>query len=268
MRFFLILTVLALASFCKTDFQQKTLAAGHRVTIAGHRGYAAKYPENTMPSFEAAIKHHADFIEFDIQMSKDGVPVIIHDQTVDRTTNGRGRVKSFTFAQLQALDAGSAFRPRINGCKIPTLQQVLELAARNHMKIYPEIKGYRTKSDIQVMIKQVIDAGFEDSAVVESIHYDDFKVVRSMSKKIQLAYLAINEEDVDQVLKTTVIDKRVQLFALHWLLYDSNIIREAHRVQVPVIAWTVDRLDDFKDLKHLGVDGIITNDLETMKQDS
>jgi glycerophosphoryl diester phosphodiesterase len=267
LRVLLIVTVLAMATSCKMDdVEQKALSAGHRMTIAGHRGYSAMYPENTIPSFEAAIKHQADFIEFDIQMSKDGIPVIIHDHNVDRTTNGRGRVKSFTLAQLQALDAGSAFHPRVNNCRIPTLKEVLNLAARNHMKIYPEIKGYRTTKDIKVMIQQIIDAGFEDSAVVESFHYDDFKVVRSISKKIQLAYLAFSETDVDRALKAAETDKRMQLFSSHWLLYDSDIIGEAHRAQVPVIAWTVDKLADFKELRRLGVDGIITDELETMKR--
>jgi glycerophosphoryl diester phosphodiesterase len=267
LRMLLILSILAMAPACKLEIEQKAAAAVHHVTIAGHRGYPAKFPENTLPSFEAAIKNKADFIEFDIQMSKDGIPVIIHDRTVDRTTNGHGLVKSLTLAQLKALDACSAIHPRVNGCRIPTLQQVLELAKGSHMKIYPEIKGYRTTNDIRVMIKQIIDAGFEDSAAVESFHYDDFKVVRSMSKKIRLAYLARTEVNVDRALKATKTDNRVQLFASQRLLYDSHFIEEAHSDKVPVIAWTVNNVSDFEQLKRLGVDGVITDKLETLKRD-
>lgn len=94
-----------------------------------------------------------------------------------------------------------------------------------------------------------------------AFHYDDFKIVRSLSKKIKLAYLAYNEDQVDQVFRNPEPGNRTQLFVYHWLLYDSNIIERAHKVGVPVIAWTVDHLRDRDALIRLGVDGIITDDV-------
>lgn len=162
-RFLPVLFLFVALSSCSTSKHTN-------ITVAGHRGEPVVRPENTLSSFEAAIKDRAHAIEFDIQISKDGIPVIIHDQMVDRTTNGRGLVNSLRFDQLRALNAGSAFRPRFKGARIPTLLEVLQLAKQHQLLIYPEIKGYRTPEDIKIMIKQILNAGFEDHAVVESFH--------------------------------------------------------------------------------------------------
>ena len=91
--------------------------------IIGHRGYSAKYPENTLAAFQAAMDVGADMIEFDILLSKDNIPVIIHDDTLNRTTNGKGRVATYTLAELKKLDAG-------NGETIPTFEELLELTQK------------------------------------------------------------------------------------------------------------------------------------------
>ena len=94
--------------------------------IIAHRGYSALAPENTLSAFDLAIHHNADGIELDAKFSKDGRVVIIHDQTVDRTTNSRGQGKSFTLNELQAMDAGSYFEQKFKGEQIPSLDEVLK----------------------------------------------------------------------------------------------------------------------------------------------
>ena len=102
--------------------------------LMGHRGWAAKYPENTLLSFRKALELGIDIIEFDVQASSDGVPVILHDDTLERTTNGKGRPCERSFADLRRLDAGSWMSPGFSGERIPSLDETLEL-----LQEYPKV---------------------------------------------------------------------------------------------------------------------------------
>src|SRR5579871_7007541 len=99
----------------------------HAIAVLGHRGGRALAPENTLAAFRNAIKLGIDYVEVDVRATKDGHLVIMHDRTVDRTTNGTGAVKDLDFAAIRALDAGIKFDPRYAGEKVPTLDEVLEL---------------------------------------------------------------------------------------------------------------------------------------------
>ncbi|MNO26952.1 Glycerophosphoryl diester phosphodiesterase [compost metagenome] len=110
------------------------LESNSSIMVAGHRGWKSAYPENTLLSFKQALDLGVDMIEFDLHLSKDGVVVVIHDGTVDRTTNGTGEVRSFTASELKQLDAGHWFGPTFEGLEIPTLEELCEL-----LKDYPEV---------------------------------------------------------------------------------------------------------------------------------
>ena len=96
-----------------------------RPWVVAHRGYSARYPENTASAFDAAISAGADMIELDVCITKDRVPVVIHDQTLERTTDGAGMVSEFNLSELKKLDAGSWFSPEFKGESIPTLEEIL-----------------------------------------------------------------------------------------------------------------------------------------------
>lgn len=102
--------------------------------IAGHRGYKSAYPENTLLSFQEALEAGVDMLEFDLRLSKDKEIMVIHDETVDRTTNGTGRVRDLTLAELKGLDAGGRFGKAFEGLRIPTLEELCELLAA-----YPDV---------------------------------------------------------------------------------------------------------------------------------
>ncbi|AFH60295.1 glycerophosphodiester phosphodiesterase family protein [Paenibacillus caseinilyticus] len=110
------------------------LAAAEEVTVAGHRGYKAAYPENTLLSFRKAVEAGASMLEFDLRRSKDGVVAVIHDDTVDRTTNGTGAVRDHTWEELRGLDAGGWFDPVFEGLRIPSLTQLCE-----ELRAYPDL---------------------------------------------------------------------------------------------------------------------------------
>ena len=132
-----------------------------RVVAIAHRGEHLKHPENTVPAFEEAIRVGADYIEVDVRTSADGKLVLSHDATVDRCTNGQGKVAELTFEQLEALDAGIKSGPEFKGTKIPTFDEVLDLA-RGHFGIYVDVK-YATAQDL---VRHIEGHGMADHVVI------------------------------------------------------------------------------------------------------
>src|SRR5206468_4882936 len=156
------------------------LAAAHRPLRVAHRGASARAPENTLAAFREAIRLGADAIELDVQLSADGVPMVIHDLTVDRTTNGHGSVASFASRDLRRLDAGAWFSSRFKGERVPTLEEALE-CARGRCGLNVEIKeagggrgGRRaalpgpTGLVARAVARAVARVGFKDLLIVSS----------------------------------------------------------------------------------------------------
>ncbi len=111
---------------CQSIDQIKTLENKNRPWVIAHRGYRAAFPENTISAFMAAIEVKADMIELDVCLTRDRVPVVIHDMTLDRTTNGTGLVSEYKLSELKEFDAGSWFSSKYKGESIPTLEETLD----------------------------------------------------------------------------------------------------------------------------------------------
>jgi len=120
-------------------FSFLTREAG-RVHVCGHPGYSLHYPENTLPAFAAAKAWGATTIEIDIVLTAEGEPIVLHDRTLDRTTDGHGFAAAFALEQIRSLDAGARFNPRFAGTRIPTLSKVVNWAGREEMGIFLEIR--------------------------------------------------------------------------------------------------------------------------------
>lgn len=146
------------------------------IYVAAHRGLSSDYPENTMAAFRAAIAAGVDQIETDIRVSKDGELVLIHDATVDRTTNGHGRVDEMTFAELRALDAGRIRGMEGQGHQIPTLKEFMDLVKDlPEMTVDLELKEYPTEGHEEIaysvcdrVLQMVEDYGFVDRCVINT----------------------------------------------------------------------------------------------------
>jgi glycerophosphoryl diester phosphodiesterase len=149
--------------------------------IFAHRGFSSQFPENTMIAFQAALEIGADGIEFDVQLSKDHVPVIIHDSTLDRTTTGSGVVGHHSLSELKKVSAGSWFHKQFKAEQIPTLEEVCKWATNNALQLNIELKGYvweRQKliSIVYLLIKKY---RLESRVIVSSF---DHKVVHLWKK--------------------------------------------------------------------------------------
>lgn len=143
------------------------LARHKGIVVAGHRGYKSDYPENTLLAFQEAIRLGVEMLEFDLRMSKDGIVVVIHDETVDRTTNGSGAVSGMTLAELKALDAGGWFDAAYEGLKIPTFEELCDyLADYPDVLLNVEIKRHElAKETADAAISILESHGFLDRCV-------------------------------------------------------------------------------------------------------
>lgn len=139
------------------------LATGQsrRVVAIAHRGEHLQHPENTIPAFEEAVRVGADFIEVDVRTTADGKLVLSHDVTVDRCTNGQGKISEMTFDQVQALDAGIKTGPQFSGVRIPTFDQALDLA-RGRIGIYVDVKN----ASAQDLVSHIDSHGMSGHVVI------------------------------------------------------------------------------------------------------
>ncbi|WP_059102846.1 glycerophosphodiester phosphodiesterase [Shouchella shacheensis] len=175
-----------------------------KTEIYAHRGLSGLFPENTMTAFQKAADVGADGIEFDVQLAKDGVPVVIHDLTINRTTNGQGAVKSYTSRELQRFTASGKF-PRINE-RIPLLEELLEwLQTRPHLKLNVELKGGvdDRAAACEVVMPMLQSFGVLPRTVVSSFDHPTIKTVKEWDERIETAALTMNAlYGVSNYLKT------------------------------------------------------------------
>ena len=165
-------------------------AAGQhaRVVAIAHRGEHLHHPENTIPAFEEAIRLGADFIEVDVQTTADGKLVLSHDATVSRCTNGQGRISEMTFEQLKALDAGVKSGPEFAGTRIPTFDQVLDLA-RGKIGIYVDVKNASAAD----LVSHIDGHGMTDKVVI----YCGLKLAREIQASNPRLKVMPESSDVD-----------------------------------------------------------------------
>lgn len=230
------------------------------VLVMAHRGFSGIAPENTLAAFQRAIQIGSDFIELDVRFSRDGKLVVFHDDTLERTTNGRGKVAAFSLSELKKLDAGSWFGLSFSDEKIPTLSEVLHLA-RGRILVNIELKkgdhGRYTMIDLaDQALKEVLASGMEGQVLFSSF---DLAAVRRLSQKdptIPVALITRNPwtspGDLWGGTPLPFLHPRKST------LTEINLAK-AHQQDVRVIVWTVDLEEEMEKCVSMGVDGLITN---------
>lgn len=235
-----------------------------RPILLAHRGDFAHAPENTLPAFEQAIQKGADGIELDVKLTADGHVIVIHDSTVDRTTDGRGRVASFSLEAMRKLDAGKKFNETFSGTKIPLLAEVFE-AVGKHKLINIELTNYVTpRDDLVARVCQLIKRHDNRQQILFSSFFpSNLKAAAQILPEVPRALLAM--PGLAGLWARSFGFMFGDYQALH--PHVSNITREqiqrAHRVRRRIHAWTVNADGDIARLRDWGVDGIITDDPET-----
>jgi glycerophosphoryl diester phosphodiesterase len=234
-----------------------------KVLNLAHRGASGSTPENTMEAFQAAQGMGADGFEFDVQMTRDGVPVVIHDELLNRTTNGHGYVHSHTWAELQALDAGSWYGSSFAGAKIPTLEEVMD-AFGSSMVLNIELKNsiFPMPQLEERTLELIRRYQIEERVIVSSFHHGSMQKFHELAPDIPtgLLYDCVIVGAVDYA-------KRLGARALHpfFATVQPNLIAEAHAAGLMVNVWTVNEEDHMKLAARAGVDAIITNYPDRLK---
>lgn len=218
--------------------------------IIAHRGASASAPENTIEAFQLAFDLRADGIELDVMLSKDGQLVVIHDETLERTTNGAGLVKEKTLEELKTLDAG-------NGQKIPTLREVLDLYDGRFI-INIELKNYSDVFNaLPIKAAQLVrEYALEDSVLISSFNPFNLPRYHKRAPNNDLGLITQPKQANKWIWRLLKFD------ALHPHFSDVNqiLVSSLHARNRKVNVWTVDDAKEIQRLANLGVDSIITND--------
>lgn len=231
------------------------LALFQNPTVMAHRGLSADAPENTLYAFSDAISVGADFIELDVQQTRDGVLVVMHDSNLKRTTGVNKDIWDVDYADIQNLDAGSWFDPAYANARIPTLEETLQFVDKR-AKLNIEIKPTKHGSDTleQDVAELITQYQYTDACYVTSFSYSSLKKVKEVNPEIRTGYLMSVAYGQFYSLKYA------DAFSLNKVFVTSQVVNAAHQQGKQIFAWTVNSMSEVRSLCNLHVDSIITDD--------
>jgi len=215
--------------------------------MIGHRGAMACAPENTLLSIYKAIELGADWVEIDVHVVDEQL-IVIHDETLDRTTNGHGKLSDYTFNEIRALDAGL-------GQKIPTLQEVFEATA-GVVGLNIELKGKGTGKSLISLLKKMPEIQ-KQNIIVSSFLMAELAVVFSLDKRVKIGVLI-----ADNINESIAWAAKLKAFSIHVRLQNVTLewVERAHDLGLKVYVYTVNNLADIRRMEQLGVDGVFSNE--------
>lgn len=233
-----------------------------KVDNVAHRGASGYAPENTIAAFDKAVEMKADYIEIDVQRSKDGKLVIIHDTTVDRTTNGTGNVRDLTYKQLENLDAGSWRGEQFSGEKIPTFGQILDryrgkigiLIELKSPELYPGIE----ESVVQELKKRNLDKPKNKKIILQSFNFESMKKTNQLLPNVPIGVLTSSKTDTTpQALKDFA--EYADYFNPSYSIVTEDLVKNVHELGMKISSWTVRSHEAAEFLLQMKVDAIITD---------
>lgn len=227
--------------------------------IWAHRGASAHAPENTLAAFRTAEKLGADGVELDVQRARDGEPVVIHDTTLQRTTQGRGPVAGYTVAELKMLDAGFKFGPSFRGERIPTLAEALAYIRSTRLRVNIHLKSAGPAGLLleQSVVREVSEAGLLSRTVISSFQQD---VLRRMKQREPSLELAILCTEFSPVHPTHAVQSGLQAIHPQLGLIFPEYLQNALALGVRVRPFTVNAAADLWRMAAWGAHGVITDD--------
>ncbi len=245
--------------------------------ILGHRGASAVAPENTLAAFSQAIEDGADGIEFDVRLASDGVPIVIHDDTLNRTGLVSGLVNAMTAAQLQKVDVGTWFTKRTDGRSfsketIPTLAAVFDLFSANNGVLYVEMKCDEVQGPAlaAAVVRQVSEQKMHDRVVVESFTLSTIEEVKRIDPGVRTA--ALFEPKLSKpvstlrgkVIRDQARQHHADEIALHHTLARTRLVQAARNDGFEIVVWTVDDVRWVERARAGGIKALISNNPRLM----
>ncbi|MBK9207624.1 MAG: glycerophosphodiester phosphodiesterase [Anaerolineales bacterium] len=234
------------------------------LVIFAHRGDLAHAPENTLPSFQQALQKGADGVELDAKLTADGHVIVIHDPTLDRTTDGKGRVAASTLEVIRKLDAGTWFNEKFAGTKVPLLEEVFETVGRDKM-INIELTNYASPRDGLVLkVSELIKRHNNQSQILfSSLFPSNLKIAAQTLPAVPRGLLAMPGLVGLWARSFGFMFGDYQALHPHISNASREQVQRAHRLKRRVHVWTANTPEEIVRLKGWGVDGIFTDDPQT-----
>jgi glycerophosphoryl diester phosphodiesterase len=226
------------------------------VLAIAHRGASGHAPENTLAAFKRAVALGATFIETDLQLTRDSRFVAMHDGTVNRTTNGQGKVHDMTMAELRRLDAGSWFGSEFAGERIPTLDEILEFSKKNDVVFYLELKPSGSWGGEHALVGALRESGEIPRAVVISFDADILVRLRQIEPTMMTGLLY--DGQIEQPLEKA-LEVGARQLAVRGDLVTPSLLTDARKRDLQVVCWTVNHPAHIRMLMAAGVDGIMSD---------
>lgn len=233
-----------------------------KTKIIAHRGASAYAPENTLPSFEKAVDMGVDGLELDVHLSKDREVVVIHDERIDRTSNGTGFVKDLTLAELKNFDFGSWFNMNFCQTKIPTLEEVIKLLDR---KKWTGLLNIEIKSGIVIypgieekLIDIVKENNLGDRVIFSSFNHQCLKVIKEIEEKAEIGLLYVSNI-IDPWLYAEYLGAAALHPEFHIVYNNLHLVEKCREKSIAINTYTVDKEKHLTGLFKYKIDGIITN---------
>lgn len=239
--------------------------------VHAHRGASGLAPENTLAAFRKALELGVDALEMDLHMTRDGVVVVIHDDLLDRTTDGRGAVEELSLAEIRGYDAGSRFAPQFSGERVPTLKEVIELVqvSRNtrvrldlELKFPPDRR--KAPADIEERILEILrGTGMVKRVNVISFHPTSLTKVKAMEPRIRTGLL-VGGDTAPQDPLALVRQYLADYYSPKFRHVTAKAVATLHQADIPIVPWTVNEVGEMRRLMALGIgtlsgDGIATD---------
>lgn len=229
-----------------------------RTQIIAHRGASAYAPENTMEAFTKALEMRADAIETDVHLTKDDVPVLMHDERINRTSNGTGLIHHYTLAQLKQFDIGSWFDSSFSSARIMTLQECLAWIRETNMDINIELKNNKIDyPNMETIVYNCIkNYSMEKRTVVSSFNFDSIQRFKKKSNRIEIAFLT---SKINRSIRSKLYANPVDALHIKHTLLKKKMIHYSHLHELPLRVFTINTKDEMVRCFHAGVRGIFTD---------
>ncbi|QKJ19846.1 glycerophosphodiester phosphodiesterase [Microbacterium hominis] len=232
---------------------------GDAAFIASHRGAGMAAPENTLPAIAAALAAGFDHVEVDFALTADGHPVLMHDATVDRTTDGTGPIAALTLAEVRALDAGSWFAEEFAGVRVPTAEEFLDVLDAARGRAIVELKGEWDAAAVASVIAAVESRGLERRVSVASFDARSLALVGAVSEVVpRLLILKHLPDDVVRAAEQAGV--RGVIAARKAVMARPEVVDRLHDAGMRVVVYTLNEDTQWDAVTALGVDGIVTDD--------
>ncbi len=223
-----------------------------------HRGFSGEYPENTMIAFKKAIEVGCEGIELDVHFSKDGELIIIHDESIDRTSNRKGWVKDLTYDELCKVDFSYKFTHKVGFQRIPSLREYFDLAKDKNIITNIELKTgiFEYPGIEQAVYNLICEYGLKDKVIISSFNHFSVMRMKKIDSELRCGFLT---ESWILNAGAYVKDNGIEAYHPNFRMLNPEIREDLKKHSCEINTWTVNEEDNIKEMIHIGVDGIISN---------